>query len=122
VEDSDVIVMADVLYNDELASHVARLCQEIYLIKTTSNTQFSNILITDSQRFVHRFEWDINFRLKSLYDNQKEIITNNTSTYKVNTSYDYIYWQNRTLLQFTGSGVLINDDQTYDVTARILWI
>jgi hypothetical protein len=33
-----------------------------------------------------------------------------------------VAWENRFLPEFTGSGVLIDGDQTYDVKARVLWI
>jgi hypothetical protein len=31
-----------------------------------------------------------------------------------------IKWEERTLTNFTGSGVMIDEDQTYNVTARVL--
>lgn len=96
--DFDFLLIADVLYNENLAYHVARRCEEAYLLETKPI-----ILVTDSQRIVHSFENELNRRL-------------------VPIGHRPVQWNLRPLTNFTGSGVLIDGDQTYSVNARIIWI
>jgi predicted nicotinamide N-methyase len=98
----DLIVVADVLYNERLAAQVAVRCLEA---RTSDFPPV--ILVSDSQRFVHKFEADLNEKLSSLSPSQ---------------SHARVAWENRWLPAFTGSGVLIDGDQTYDVKARVLWM
>lgn len=88
--DSDVLIVADVLYNEELASHV------IHRIVEARNR---TILVADSQRFVPAFEGNLC----------------ETLGYTVE-------WEPRYLEKFTGSGVLVDETQTYDIKGQILWI
>lgn len=88
---TDLMIVADVLYNPQLAQQVARRCGEAFREK-------SNVLITDSQRLVHNFV---------------DLLQPYTNT---------AAWQERKLLDFTGSGILVDQDQTYNVTARVLWM
>jgi predicted nicotinamide N-methyase len=97
---ADVIIAADILYNEELASQVARRCAEA----VASNPEIK-LLVTDSQRFVD-FVTELNENLKEV---QKD-------------GYRPLQWEERKLDQFTGSGVAIDEDQTYDVKVRVLWI
>jgi predicted nicotinamide N-methyase len=94
----DLIVVADVLYNERLAAQVAVRCLEARQCQPPPV-----ILVSDSQRFVHKFEGDLNEKLSSIRDRK-------------------VAWENRWLPNFTGSGVLIDGDQTYDVKARVLWM
>jgi predicted nicotinamide N-methyase len=94
----DLIIVADVLYNERLAAQVAVRCLEARQCDPPPV-----ILVSDSQRFVHKFEADLNNKLKSISDKK-------------------VAWENRWLPNFTGSGVLIDVDQTYDVKARVLWM
>jgi hypothetical protein len=94
----DLMVVADVSYNERLAAQVARRCLE-----ARSSTNPPVILVSDSQRFVHQFEQDLNEGLRG----------------RVRVS---LAWRGKFLPEFTGSGVLIDGDQTYDVKARVLWI
>lgn len=94
----DLLVVADVLYNDKLARQVARRCAEARKLNPPAK-----VLISDSQRFVTDFESHLNKLLNY-------------------TGKDRLRWESRWLPTFTGSGVLIDTDQTYDVKARVLWI
>jgi predicted nicotinamide N-methyase len=93
-------IVADVLYNPQLAEEVARRCRESY-------NHGSDVLITDSQRLVHDF-----IEMISPLDTGSQC--NNTST--------PLAWEERRLNDFTGSGILVEEDQTYNVSARVLWM
>ena len=97
--DCDLMIVADVLYNEKLAAEVIRRCLE-----ARSRLPWPPIvLVTDSQRFVKGFERDLNAKLRSIGQTETS-------------------WTARNLPAFTGSGVAIDEDQTYDVEARVLWI
>lgn len=95
--DCDLLVVADVLYNEELASQVAKRIVEAWV----TNPKVL-VLVTDSQRFVPVFEVELNQLMEHAGGPSCE-------------------WQEESL-QFTGSGVAINEDQTYDVTVKKMWI
>ena len=95
----DLMIVADVLYNEKLAKEVARRCWEA----RTSLPSPSVVLVTDSQRFVRSFVSDLNSKLEDIGQPKTA-------------------WSSRQLQAFTGSGVAIDEDQTYDVEARVLWI
>ena len=99
----DLMIVADVLYNEKLAAQVARRCLEA---QSSALVPPPAILITDSQRFVHDFEPDINAKMLSMGQPAGAALR----------------WSTRDLPAFTGSGVMIDEDQTYDVHARIMWI
>jgi len=88
----DVMVAADVLYNDKLAQLVVERCAQAYQMGAT-------VLVTDSQRFVHGFDQDLS-RLLGIQ----------------------CHWEPRKIDSFQGSGILVDADQTYDVDTRIMWI
>lgn len=95
----DVMVVADVLYNERLA---------LLIIKRILEAQRQNnpppvVLVSDSQRFVTDFDVILSGKLEELGQPSVE-------------------WVSRWLPSFTGSGVLIDADQTYDVKARVLWV
>jgi predicted nicotinamide N-methyase len=146
----DLIVCADVLYNDKLAFQLIKRISKVYetsdayfvdgtaadghnvAVPTTSMSSPGNAsrvnvdlregsrpltphnssairkppatLIVDSQRFCHGFEHDLNAALKRSGRRGK------------------VAWESRYLPSFTGSGILVEEDQTYDVKARVLWI
>ena len=127
----DLIVVADVLYNDMLAAHIVKRIMEVRtrklpMIKEEKESHSSNnnnndkidhdnqttveyetppiILVADSQRFAKTFCADLNAQFKAGGE-------------PIRTA-----WVSRWLPSFTGSGVLIDADQTYDVKARILWV
>jgi hypothetical protein len=93
----DVMIVADALYNDRLACQIACRCAEAY--KRFQAT----VLITDSQRFVDHFESDMD-------------------RFMIDVDHPLAVWEPRYLETFTGSGVMIDEDQTYDVKARVMWI
>lgn len=98
IPNCDLLIVADVLYNEELADQVRRRIVEAWV----QNPKIK-VLVTDSQRFVPAFWQDLGDELEKLGGAPCE-------------------WQEETLQAFTGSGVMINEDQTYDVKVRKLWI
>ncbi|GAX11019.1 hypothetical protein FisN_2Lu548 [Fistulifera solaris] len=96
----DLMIVADVLYNPQLAQQVARRCSEAY-------DQGIGVLITDSQRLVHNFVEMIRLR-----DNGNQC----------SSAPSPFAWEERRLTDFTGSGILVEEDQTYNVSARVLWM
>jgi predicted nicotinamide N-methyase len=95
----DIIVAADVLYNEQLA---------LLVIKRILESQKQNdpppyVLVTDSQRFVTDFDTILSQKLQEIGRSP-------------------VQWISRWLPTFTGSGVVIDADQTYDVKARVLWV
>lgn len=95
----DILLAADVLYNPILAKQVGKKCEEFLKVNPKAS-----ILVTDSQRF-HGTDFvpDLN---KMLAEADRELAA----------------WQEHALQDYTGSGVLVDEDQTYDVTARVLSI
>lgn len=99
----NTIVASDVLYNDQLASQLIRRIVEA--TTTKQNPRRVRILVTDSQRFVDTFVNDLNVALSS-------------SLSSSSFTYPKLEWNETRLIDFTGSGVCIDEDQTYDVTVR----
>ena len=95
----DVMVVADVLYNERLALLVIKRILEA----RQQNDPPPVVLVSDSQRFVTDFDVILSQKLEELGQPAVE-------------------WVSRWLPSFTGSGVLIDTDQTYDVKARVLWV
>lgn len=94
----DLMIVADVLYIEELAAQVARRFSEARSAAETPPA----ILITDSQRFVRQFAPDLCASMQSI---------------GVQAG---VAWSSRNLSAFTGSGVMIDEDQTYEVQARLV--
>ena len=63
------------------------------------------MLVSDSQRFVKGFDLDLSAKLQAAGIDQ-----------------GLVKWRTRFLPDFTGSGVAIDEDQTYSVKARLLWV
>jgi Lysine methyltransferase len=104
IDNVDLLIIADVLYNDELAHHIAVRIEELLLYTRRHrrrsgrhNNNNVRILVTDSQRFVA-----------------------NETLFPVDRW--GAKWETRQLVSFCGSGVALNEDQIYNVTARVLWI
>mmetsp|Transcript_18598 Transcript_18598/g.27648 ORF Transcript_18598/g.27648 Transcript_18598/m.27648 type:complete len:300 (-) Transcript_18598:31-930(-) len=92
----DILVAADVLYNSRLAARIGDVC-----FRALQRDPNVKILVSDSQRFS-----DTDFvplLSKGLRD-------------------ESIRWEERYLRDFSGSGVLIDEDQTYNATVRVLAI
>ena len=100
LEQVNVMIVADVLYNPDLAQHVARRCRE-------AHDQGVQVLVTDSQRLVHTFV---------------EMIPPCRTGNINNSASPAFAWQERRLSNFSGSGILVEQDQTYNVSARVLWM
>ena len=100
---ADLIVVADVLYNEQLASQVVQRLAEAW-----HRNPKVQILVTDSQRFVDFHEQLIT---------ALEKVASETSR-----SAPIVHFVEYTLAEFTGSGVCIDDDQTYEVKVRRIWI
>jgi predicted nicotinamide N-methyase len=99
----DLLVVADVLYSEQLAFQVCRRCAEAL----EANPKIK-ILITDSQRFVPTFIGELNEALQRVRSGENPPPP--------------ISWTVETMKNFEGSGVIIDEDQTYDVTVQSLWI
>lgn len=112
----ELLVVADVLYNDELASQVCRRCAE-----AMEQNPDVRILITDSQRFVPTFVGDLNRALETGW--ARTATSSHPGTHSNATKSPLpVAWQLDTLMRFTGSGVIIEEDQTYDVQVQTLWV
>lgn len=95
--DCDVMVAADVLYNEELAAQIGKRVTEVLRRNIPPA-----ILVTDSQRFAGTdFLPDVN---KNFPDQ------------------DPLDWSFFELKNFRGSGVMMDTDQTYDATTRMISI
>jgi predicted nicotinamide N-methyase len=102
--DCDVMVVADVIYNERLGAQIGVRCEEL-LTRPTSHGD-AKLIVTDSQRFDGTdFVPRLNKRL-SIHD------PSYLST--------PLQWKEQLLENVTGSGVLIEEDQTYNVTVRLL--
>jgi predicted nicotinamide N-methyase len=100
---AELIVVADVLYNEQLAMQVVSR-----LVEAWNRNPDIKILVTDSQRFV-----DFMALLTKRF---MEAVMN---TPKTTPS---IRFTETTMDAFTGSGVCIDEDQTYAVKVRKFWI
>ena len=91
----DILVAADVLYNGSLGKQLGRRC-----VEALSWEHPPKILVSDSQRFQGTdFLPALNAELGTEH-----------------------VWEERKLDNFTGSGVLLDEDQTYNVNARVVTI
>lgn len=97
-EEVDVVIIADVLYNEQLATSVGERCWEILNVERPIL-----LIVTDSQRF-HGTDF-------------LTILNSKTTEAKV---FNIPQWKEVMLKGITGSGVLIDEDQTYDIKARVL--
>ncbi len=92
----DVVVAADVLYNEELAKQIGKRCVEVL-----NRPNKPKLVVTDSQRF-HGTDF--------LGDVNKDL-----SRIGIQLEWEYIMLGN-----ITGSGVMIEGDQTYDAKTRLV--
>jgi len=92
----DIVVAADVLYNEELAKQIGVRCIEV--LKRPNSPK---LVVTDSQRF-HGTDF--------LEDVNKDL-----SKIGIHLEWEYFMLGN-----VTGSGVLIEGDQTYDSKTRLV--
>lgn len=105
---ADVLLCSDLLYNPELAHQVGRRCGEALAAAEERSSKLS-LLVTDSQRFQgggDGFSRGLLSRLPS--DAARD------------AAEAALGWQATHLEQFTGSGILVEGDQTYDIDARFI--
>ena len=105
---AEVLLCSDLLYNPELAHQVGRRCGEALTAAEERESKLS-LLVTDSQRFQgggDGFSRGLQSRLPS--DAARE------------AAEAALGWQATHLEQFTGSGILVDGDQTYDIDARFI--
>ena len=103
----DMVVVADLLYNERLARFVGKRCWEVLLATRQRKREQKRpitLVVTDSQRFLGT-------------DFLREL---NVSCRQENM--DELEWKEVILRNVTGSGILIDEDQTYDVKARMLCV
>ena len=107
----DLVVFADVLYNDVLSSHVGRRVAELMLRRRRNAGSgkgcLPGVIVTDSQRF-HGTDF---------------VPTLNSELERIGGDWGGevpLQWEERTLPSVTTSGMLVEEDQTYDVAVRIL--
>lgn len=92
----DIVVAADVLYNAELAKQIGLRCMELL-----SRLNPPKLLVTDSQRF-HGTDF---------LDEVNDALSDNTIALR---------WDHFIIRNVTGSGVMIEGDQTYDAKTRLM--
>lgn len=102
---TDIVILADVMYDESLGRQVGRRIYQLL-----QRTHPPKILVSDSQRFTD-FLPDLNQQLLQYYTQPPH-----------SSSFVPLVWETRELERFTGSGVLLDDDQTYEVHARVLLI
>ena len=103
----DILVAADTLYNAELATQVGNRLHEAIVRSFEEGSSPTKIIVSDSQRF-----HGTNFlELEKMNDLNRIFIEGH---------WQPLRWEMESLNNFCGSGVLIDDDQTYDVEVRII--
>lgn len=109
----DILVAADVLYNSELATQVGIRLHEVItrtLGDDDSTSKPPKIIITDSQKF---HGTDFLMEVQELVELNKLFREHGA---------EELRWETQTLKNVTGSGVLIDEDQSYDVDVKtICW-
>jgi hypothetical protein len=97
-----------VLYNPELAKQVGRRLHEAIVRSFDAGASPTKVIITDSQRFHGTDFLEEAFELRELNAMFKE------------GNYELLRWETQKLESVCGSGVLIDEDQTYDVDVRMI--
>lgn len=112
----DLLVVADVLYNEQLASQVCRRCADVL-----ERNPDVRILITDSQRFVSTFKDELNTALEGAWE--RVTSSGTLLRHKQGSQQTWPgFRHSETVMSFTGSGVIIEGDQTYDVRVQTVWV
>lgn len=96
----DIILAADVLYNERLAAQVGVRLREALTQSSTHSPP--KVIVTDSQRF-HGTDFLVGW-------DQRE----------VSSELPPLKWETRVLKDVCGSGVLIEGDQVYDAETRMI--
>ena len=104
----DVVIAADVLYNADLAKQVGRRLHEAIVRSFDEGSPPTKVIITDSQRF-HGTDFLVEVdELREL----NELFAEN--------EWEQLRWERQNLTNVCGSGVLVDEDQMYDVSARMI--
>eukprot|EP00986_Skeletonema_menzelii_P015483 scaffold11881_cov149-Skeletonema_menzelii.AAC.10 len=103
----DILVAADTLYNAELAKQVGHRLHEAITRSFEDGHTPIKVIVTDSQKV-----FGTNFL------EEQEMIALNTIFEE--GKWKPLEWKLETLNNFCGSGVLIDDDQIYDVDVRVI--
>ena len=112
---ADVHVYADVLYTRELAQHVARRWRAELWGEGGSSQR---LMLTDSQKF-HSAAFLDALNAPAGVDTEDD--ESERAALEIGTSdRRRIEWQQARLDSFTGSGILVEEDQTYDAEVRYL--
>ncbi len=103
----DILVAADTLYNSDLAKQVGHRLHEAIIRSFEDGQTPTKIIVTDSQKFhgTNFLEEQEMIELNAIFQEGK---------------WKPLQWELETLNNFCGSGVLIDDDQTYDVDVRVI--
>ena len=103
----EILVAADTLYNAELANQVGHRLHEAIIRSFEDGQTPTKIIVTDSQKFhgTNFLEEQEMIDLNAIFQEGK---------------WKPLEWELETLKNFCGSGVLIDDDQIYDVDVRVI--
>jgi predicted nicotinamide N-methyase len=104
----DILIAADVLYNPKLAKQVGRRLHEAIVRSFVAGESPTKVIITDSQQFHGTNFLEEVPELRELNAMFKE------------GNYEELRWVTQTLERVCGSGVLVDEDQTYDVDVRMI--
>ena len=99
--DVDLVLCSDLLYNRGLAKQLGIRCAEAVRAATAVGAPPPSLLVTDSQRF----------------PGGEEFIAQLDATQELPP----LVWREALLERVTGSGLLVDGDQTYNISARYLW-
>lgn len=105
---ADVLLCSDLLYNPDLAHQVGRRVGEALAAADERASELS-LLVTDSQRFQGGGDGFSRGLLSRLPSDAARKAAEAT-----------LGWQATRLERFTGSGILVDGDQTYDIDARFI--
>jgi predicted nicotinamide N-methyase len=103
----DILVAADVLYNPELANQVGTRLHEAVIRSFDTGDAPLKVIVTDSQQFhgTNFLDQPDLHALNSLFEEN---------------NFERLEWKSYKLENVCGSGVLVDEDQTYDVAARMI--
>jgi len=104
----DILVAADVLYNPDLAKQLGRRLHEAIVRSFDEGSPPTKVIITDSQKFHGTNFLDELIEMQELNALFKE------------GNWEQLKWETQKLESVCGSGVLVDEDQVYDVDARVI--
>lgn len=104
----DILVAADVLYNADLAKQVGRRLHEAIVRSFEEGNPPTKVIITDSQKF-----YGTNFL-------EEVAVLKELNTLFEENGWEQLKWEKQKLEKVCGSGVLVDEDQIYDVEARMI--